>query len=75
MNDALTSPKKRLKSDAGVAEIRRRTNRAQNIFPVYLGVLSYFPRHFFCPSGAVSPRHRIPFEGRFSPVSLFVAIL
>jgi hypothetical protein len=75
MNDALTSPEKRLNSDVDLAAIRRLLRRAQSIFPSHLGVLSGFSRHFLCPSHEESPRHRVRLEDRFSPASAFVAIV
>jgi hypothetical protein len=75
MNDALTSPEKRLNSDVDLAAIRRLLRRAQSIFPSHLGVLSGFFRRFLWPSHEESPRHRVRLEGRFSPASAFVAIV
>jgi hypothetical protein len=75
MNDALTSPEKRLNSDVDLAAIRRLLRRAQSIFPSHLGVLSGFSRHFLCPSHEGSARHWVRLEDRFSPASAFVAIV
>jgi hypothetical protein len=75
MNDALTSPEKRLNSDVDLAAIRRLPHRAQGLFPSHLGVLSGFSRHFLCPSHEESPRHRVRLDGRFFPASAFAAVV
>jgi hypothetical protein len=75
MNDALTSPEKRLNSDVDLAAIRRLPRRAQGVFPSHLSVLSGFSRHFLCPSHEESLRHRVRLDGRFFPASAFVAVV
>jgi hypothetical protein len=75
MSDALNLPNRRLKQYVDLALAACFSSFAKTISPSYFANLGVLKRHLILKTHAASLEQRLRFEGQFSPVTAFMAIV